>query len=755
MKKWCLSLVLAAVSTTALQAQRGRDTLPKQRVDTTFDRTLDEAVVSGLVRGSSVRETPVPTVRVTSRQIDLSAETNLIDVLVRNVPGMQAVKTGPNISKPFIRGLGYHRVLTLYDGLRQEGQQWGDEHGIEVDAYGIDRVEVIKGPASLMYGSDAIAGCVSLFPRVPRFTDGRLHGRAVGEYQSNNGLIGTGFSIDRAREHVYYALRGSVRLAGNYRNAVDGRVYQTAFLEKNLTALWGYRKAGTDLRLNLTWYDDLQAIPDGSRDSLTRRFTKQIHEGDADTITARPLVPDEELDRYRPSDLSQRIRHHRIYLRAEHRVGEGSLEWMLGWQRNERAEYVHPTDPGMPGMHMLLQTINYGLRYELAARGNWKTAVGFNGMWQENRNLDATDFPIPDHRLFDLGAFVHTKLNFGDWVLSGGIRQDVRREKWMDMYVRRNGTTGFDQRVYPPDTIGADHRYQAFQRDFTGTSASLGLSWRVNAHLTLKANIGRAYRAPNITELASNGLDPGAHIVYVGDRDFAPEFSWQEDVGMNIRMEGFTADLSLFNTHVRNYIYQALVVDASGRPVTDAQGNRTYAYRQDAAQLYGAEWWSVLHPPSLRGFRFENSLSFVRGYNRDATYRDKGTEGEYLPFIPPFKWWSSVSQPLHIREGDGITFTPRVDLEYTGRQDRYLALHGTETATPAYTLVHAAITADMRGKNGTTLQLSVQANNLFDVAYQSHLSRLKYFEYYSASPNGRSGIYNMGRNVCVKLIVGW
>lgn len=82
---------------------------------------------------------------------------------MKNVPGLNAVKTGSNISKPFIRGLGYNRVLTLYDGIRQEGQQWGDEHGIEVDAYNMDHAEVIKGPASLMYGSDALAGVVSFF----------------------------------------------------------------------------------------------------------------------------------------------------------------------------------------------------------------------------------------------------------------------------------------------------------------------------------------------------------------------------------------------------------------------------------------------------------------------------------------------------------------------------------------------------------------------------------------------------------------
>jgi len=99
--------------------------------------------------------------------IDQNLSTNIIDAIAKTLPGISAVTTGPNISKPFIRGLGFNRVLTLYDGVRQEGQQWGDEHGIEVDGYGVAKIEVVKGPASLSYGSDALAGVVNLIPFPP------------------------------------------------------------------------------------------------------------------------------------------------------------------------------------------------------------------------------------------------------------------------------------------------------------------------------------------------------------------------------------------------------------------------------------------------------------------------------------------------------------------------------------------------------------------------------------------------------------
>ncbi|RZL08950.1 MAG: TonB-dependent receptor, partial [Hymenobacter sp.] len=120
-------------------------------------KALAEVVVTGVGRATEIRRSPVPIAAMTGREIRLNANANAIDAAVRGIPGLSAVTTGPNISKPFIRGLGYNRVLTMFNGLRQEGQQWGDEHGIEVDGYGVDRVEVVKGPASLLYGSDAVA----------------------------------------------------------------------------------------------------------------------------------------------------------------------------------------------------------------------------------------------------------------------------------------------------------------------------------------------------------------------------------------------------------------------------------------------------------------------------------------------------------------------------------------------------------------------------------------------------------------------
>jgi iron complex outermembrane receptor protein len=731
---------------------QGGDELTLGIVLTANPATLNEVVVTGVSRATLIRGNPVSIIAVSPKQIEQTSQDNIIDVLVKNVPGLNAVKTGPNISKPFIRGLGYNRVLTLYDGIRQEGQQWGDEHGIEVDDYNIDRAEVIKGPASLMFGSDALAGVVSLFPYVPENNEGKWHGRITSEYQTNNNLIGNGLRLNYNSKRILFALSGSYRVAKNYRNAVDGRVYNSNFDEKNLSTLIGYKSAKGYSRLNLTLYDNLQGIPDGSRDSLTRKFTKQIYEGEDDTIKNRPIVPDNELNSYRLSSLHQHIQHYRIYTHNFYKMGNGDLSFLLAFQQNIRREYDHPTMPLQPGMHVRLNTLNYGLRYNAPKFLNIEATVGVNGMLQRNKSIRATDFPIPDYNLFDGGIYLYEKWKQNKWSVSGGVRYDIRHVQWNDFHVGINPSTGFDEHI-PPGVANAKLQFPGYKKDFSGISASLGLTLQASKKFSIKANIARGYRAPNITEMGSHGLDPGAHIIYLGNRNFNPEFSLQEDIGANAKFRDVSAELSLFNNNIQDYIYLTMLVDANGKPVVDAQGNKTYQYQQASAQLYGMEASISIHPEKIKAFSFDNSFSAVYGFNRKTDYKSERRKGEYLPLIPPVKLLSSLAQTFQARSKVITIITPKIEMEFNAVQNRVLGLNKTETLTPGYALFNIGAVTEIKYSQKQALQFQFHINNLFDKSYQSHLNRLKYFEYYSYSSNGHFGIYNMGRNICVKMIL--
>ena len=714
---------------------------------------LNDVVVTGVSKATVVRENPVAIVSVSQKAIEQTVAGNVIDVLVKNVPGLNAVKTGPNISKPFIRGLGYNRVLTLYDGVRQEGQQWGDEHGIEVDAYNVARAEVIKGPASIMYGSDAVAGVVSMLPYMPAtFNDG-LHGQFVSEYQSNNGLVGNGFHLTYTKNHWGYALRGSYRIAKNYSNAVDGKVYNTGFQETNASATVQHTSNSGFTNLNATLYSNLQGIPDGSRDSLTRQFTKQIYEGDKDDITNRPLVSDAELNSYKLSPLHQHIQHYRVYSNSHYNIGKGDINILAAFQQSIRREYNHPTEPEQPGMYVLLNTYNYGVRYNAPTFLNTDISAGINGMYQTNKSLSATDYPIPDYNLFDAGGYLFAKWKKDAWTVGAGVRYDTRHVHANDFYTKTNPATGFDKHIISGDKSSAYLQFPSFSKNFTGTSLSIGVTFQASQNISLKANVARGYRAPNITEFASNGLDPGAHIVYLGNWNFVPEFSFQEDIGADFYFRDVSASASLFNNNIKNYIYLTLTTDDNGNPIVDAQGNKTFQYQQAKAQLYGAEGTLNIHPAALKGFSFDNAFSIVYGFNKKSSNQKQGTEVEYLPLIPPAKWLSSVSQVIQTKSKLFEDVKAKIEAEYDAAQNRYLGLFNTETATPGYTLFNVSLATSLHIFKDKPVDFQIAANNIFDKAYQSNLSRLKYFEYYSASPNGHLGIYNVGRNFCAKLIV--
>jgi iron complex outermembrane receptor protein len=715
---------------------------------------LNEVVVTGVSRATELRSNPVPIAVMTKSEIDQNVNNNIIDAIIKGIPGITAVTTGPNISKPFIRGLGYNRVLTLYDGIRQEGQQWGDEHGIEIDQYGIARAEVIKGPASLTYGSDALAGVINLIPYIPNGEDGKLNGDIITDYHTNNGLIGSSLGVSYKKDDWKYAFRATGKAAHNYRNKVDGYVYNSAFREYILSGMARVDKKWGFSQFAATTYNNKQEIPDGSRDSLTRRFTVQVAEAGNDDIRNRPFADENRLNSYGLTPLHQHIQHYRVYNKTEVKLGEGVFASALGWQQSVRREYNHPTQPQQAGLYVTLNTLNYDFRYSPKVFSGWETSFGVNGIAQTNRSKQATDFPIPDYNLFDIGGFVFVKKTIGKTDISGGIRYDTRNISWNDFYVGPNPANGFEQRV-SATTPGGRLQFPNFKHTYHGISGSLGFTYNVSERVLLKANIARGYRAPNITEIGSNGLDPGAHIVYLGNRTFKPEFSLQEDLGFIAYLKDVDLMAELFNNQIENYIYQSRLDDANGNPVIIVPGNTTYQYQQSKARLYGAEFTFNLHPHNAKWIEWNNSAAYVVGINQNkALIAQSNGAAKYLPFIPPLHIRSEVKLKLQGIYGVFSKVYLRVEADAYAAQNRYYALNDTETPTPGYTLINAGIGSTLKARSGKTIcELFLQADNLFDVAYQSNLNRLKYFEYYNASPNGRLGIYNIGRNLSVKVIV--
>ena len=589
---------------------------------------INEVVVTGTLRATDIKRNPVPMVTLDIKSLQQNLNTNIIDAIAK-LPGVSAITTGPNVSKPSIRGLGYNRVLTLYDGVRQEGQQWGDEHGIEVDENAVDRIEVIKGPASLTYGSDALAGVVNLLhsPPVP---DGIIKGFLTTNYQTNNGLFGVSATLDGNKNGLIWGGIASHKQATNYQNIYDGRVYGTAFNETDLSGYVGLNKEWGYSHLNFSAFNDLQEIPDGSRDSTTRKFTKQISEAD----TFRPIVSNSELNSYKIAVLHQHVQHYKLYSSSNFIIGDSKLGIILGYQQNIRQEFSHPQYPDISGLYLVLNTFTYDIKYYLPEIKGWVTTIGINGMYQKNTNR-GTEFIIPDYKQFDMGPFVLVQRTLDKLDLSAGIRYDTRLFSNKPMYTRPNPQTGFDMQVDQPDTVNADHPFNSFKHTFSGMSASIGATYKISKDILVKANIARGFRAPNIAEISANGIHPGTLIYQIGNTGFKPEFSLQEDLGISFASGHVSWSLDLFNNNISNYIFNQRLLNHLGQDSIVIRGNQTLKFQQAEAQLYGGEASFDIHPHPLDWIHFENSVSVIHAINKGGNGVNVTDSSRYLPFIPP------------------------------------------------------------------------------------------------------------------------
>jgi iron complex outermembrane recepter protein len=713
---------------------------------------MREVTITGTSHATETRRNPVPITIVSHDYLLHNSGTNVIDAIGK-IPGISAVSTGPNLSKPYIRGLGFNRVLTLYDGVRQDGQQWGEEHGIEVDPYLVYRIEVVKGPASLIYGSDALAGVVNLLPENP-VHDSTIRGSMLAEYQSNNKMIGNSVSLATNRGGFAWGIRFSHRQAADYQNRFDGRVYGTKFNERSMNLYAGLNRSWGYSYLNFTLYDNIQEVPDGSRDSLTRKFTKQVTEED----TLRMIVSDDELGSYTIAVIHQRVQHYRLYSSSNFILGKSKLAVKIAWQQSHRREFGHVILPDLPALNLILNTYSYDVKFQLPERENFESAIGFNGFYQVNRNGKATEFIIPDYTSLDFGPFIYVKRSFGKFDIAAGMRYDVRIFSNDDLYTRFDPVTGFEQQAtFAGNDSGLTKQFDAYAHTFSGISGSLGGTYNLSEGFFIKMNVARGYRAPNVSEISAKGVHPGTGFQQLGDANFKPEFSLQEDLGIFFATEHISGSVEIFNNLLTNYIYNEKLQGVNGEDSVFVQGNESFEvfkFRQTNAQLFGGEFSLDIHPHPLDWLHIENSVSVIYAKNLGGNGAVISDSTKYLPFIPPFHTNTELRADFGRNVGflDGIFM--RVNMEYYGAQERIFSAYGTETTTPGYVLFGAAFgTRVINREKETVFTLDIIISNLTNTGYQSNMSRLKYMDDYPQNYTGRSGIYNMGRNVCFKVSI--
>jgi iron complex outermembrane recepter protein len=684
-------------------------------------------IVTGVSGATSIRKAPIPITSVRKSALLQTTSGNIIDAL-SHVPGVSQISTGPAISKPIIRGLGANRLVTVNDGIRQEGQQWGDEHGIEIDEMSVSKVEILKGPASLMYGSDALAGVINFITNLPA-PDGTIRANFLSNYQSNNRLYANNLDLSGNKNGFNWKIYGSHKSAGDYKNKFDGSVLNSRFNEKNFGGYLGINKGWGYSHLIFSRFDQRIGLVEGDRDDATGKFI--LYAGTA----LEHIASGEELDSRKLFIPNQRVQHYKVVSDNNFAIRKSRLKLNLGFQNNQRQEFGNPEDPEEKELFFDLKTVNYSLQWQLPEMKEWHTSFGVNGMQQQNRNKGA-EVLIPEYSLFDIGAFVYFQRFFKKGTVSGGLRFDNR---------------SVDSKAF---FEGTEEKFKAFTRNFSNISGSLGLSYEPVEQVTVKANIARGFRAPTIAEMASNGTHEGTNRYEYGFRDLMSETSLQLDGGIDLDYEHFSVGLSAFYNHINDFIFYRKLESVSGGDslvTVDGEDIPAFIFNQHNAKLTGLEFTIDIHPHPIHWLHFENNFSFVRG-RFDALLDGFRTGSDNLPLIPAPRWNSELRADIK-KAGKSIhNFYAKLEGDKTFKHDNFFSGFDTETETAGYFLLNAGIGADvLNAKKKTIFSLHLGLMNIGDVAWQNHLSRLKYTA--ENLVTGRTGVFNAGRNFSIKLNV--
>ena len=648
---------------------------------------LNELVVTGVTGDTKLKHSTAPISIVSGKELRQTSSTNIIDAIAHQ-PGVSQITTGSGISKPIIRGLGYNRIIVMNEGIRQEGQQWGDEHGIEIDPQNVNSVEILKGPASLMYGSDAMAGVLILHGS-PIQPEGEMKASVSTEYQTNNGLFDYSLNFAGNQKGFVWDARFSDKYAHAYKNKYDGYVPGSQFSERagrlmlGVNKHWGYS--------HLTW--------------TTFHQTPSIVEGERDEVTGELECATDNVKTYSKALPFQQIKHYKAVWDNSLNLPKGWLKAIIGYQQNRRQEFEDDADEYE--LYFKLHTVTYDLRYLSQEFGGWKMAGGINGMWQQSLNLSEETL-IPEYKLFDFGAYATVSKALDNLTLNGGLRFDNRH---LDYHTR----------------------------NFSGFTGSIGAVWNASEHLNLRLNLARGFRAPNMSELGSDGVHEGTLRYEIGNPDLKPEYSWQADLGLDFTSQYVSAQVALFANRIEHYIFAQRIDEVI------EEGFRTYEYTQGDARLLGFEAGVDFHP--IHSLHFQNTFSYV-----DAQQLHVDADAKYLPMTPAPRWTSELKYELshHGHKTLNNAFVA-LGLECNLPQNHYYKVDDTETRTPGYALLSLSAGTDLNIRKKKVAEFYIMAENLLNKAYQNHLSRLKYCDVNNAT--GRQGVYNMGRNIVFKLIV--
>jgi len=592
--------------------------------------------------------------------MDVLNTSNFTEVLTR-IPGIDMISKGSGVSKPVIRGLSMNDILVLSNGVRYENYQYSSHHPLGIDEGGIEDVEVIKGPASLLYGSDAIGGVINFIKEKPA-PQNSIAGDYTLNLFSNSLGMSNNLGIKGATKNIFGGIRVGQKSTADYLMGGGDFVPNSRTQEQSVKTNAGYTgKLGT---FNLFYDYNTQKLG-------------MVEEEPVEQITERGRA----CEMY-----YQQLNTHLVSSRNKINAGTMKLDINGAYQSTELA---HIGEVSAYEIQMRLATLTYETKLYLPADNNSEYILGVQGINQFNTNVHNRETKLlPDATSTNYSGFALLQHTFFETLkVQTGVRYDVKSLQTDQIGLPTNLST------YRP----------ALDKSYGSFSGSVGATFRYSEQLLIRANLASAYRTPNLAELTSNGQHETRYEM--GDATLVPEKSYEGDVSAHYHQENLIVDIAGFYNIIRDYLFISPTGEStlSGLPI--------YRYMQQNSTLVGGEAGVHFHPIGAKWLHIETTFATVIG---------KQENGDYLPFIPAHKLNAEIRA-----EKDHLLFFNSAFVSVGSRTafDQNKSAPD-ETATAGYTLFDLSLSGSIQtGKQHMILSLG--ANNLFDKKYVDHLSTLK------------------------------
>ncbi len=579
---------------------------------------------------------------------------NTLAQMLEQTPGLQSMDIGGGTSKPVIRGMGFNRIAVVSQGIKQESQQWGADHGLEIDAFDVDGIRIIKGPASLLYGGDAMGGVIELLPPVVP-VDNHFFCEAAAFTKSVNWDMGGSLMLGLKKDNWWARLRYSEHHYADYSVPVDSIVYLSYHLPIHNHKL--KNTAGYERDVNA------QSVYTHGRYrgdyAVSYVFQKSGFFAGAHGIPDISRLADDGKIWNIDLPYSQ-VGHLKVSTKQRWIIDNQTLNITLGYQRNHRAEmatfhthYANQTPPAQnqnTELEFLLNTLSGSFEWHIHHSDMLKQTVGANFQWQHN-TIDGYSFLLPKYDRNTAGAFWLVDWDLNEHIcLSGGLRYDhgfYDIDKHFDNYL-------YDYLIgqHISESVATQYAWSSvdINRNMGNASGAIGITYSPNKQHTLKVNIGRCFRLPTANELASNGVHHGAFRHEQGNKNLNSEHGWQVDVSYELKSKWVDMTLSPFASYYTNYIFLRPTGEWSLLP----DAGQIYRFDQTKATFAGGEILFRLHilnnHIACKQLDYTLSAEYVYTYNLKAHTA--------TPYSPP----ASLRQTVSWEIIDGLTIEPELQL---------------------------------------------------------------------------------------------